>query len=221
MSFTEIKLKTILKEIRAKENGPAVDAMENMGMKYNKNFGVSLFDLKIIAKKYHPNSKLANTLRNKNIRETRILAEMIEDVNSVTESEADSIVNNINTIELAEQTSINLLEKLTFADKKVIEWINSENDFVVTTGFILLSRIALINKEKQDDYFISFLNTAIICSDKESIFVRKSVARALRQTALRNDSLKKAVLDCCETISKKESQLAKLVVEEVVPLINF
>jgi len=221
MQNTEINIKTILKEIRARENGPAVDAMERMGMKYNRNFGVAISDLKTIANKYKPNHELAKTLRNKDIRETRLLAEIIEDANLVSEKDVENIVFNIDTIELAEQTCINLLEKLDFAEEKAIEWIKSEKEFVITTAFILISRIALLKKDKTDNYFIEILPFAEKQSENNSIFVRKAISRALRQIALKNRSLKSDVLLTCENIKNKNSQLANIIIEEVVPLINF
>jgi 3-methyladenine DNA glycosylase AlkD len=221
MLNTEINIKTILKEIRARENGPAVDAMKRMGMNYKNNFGVALSDLKIIANKYKPNHKLANTLRNKNIRETRILSLMIEDINIISEIDIDNIINSINTIELAEQTVINLLEKLKINNNKITDWLNSDKEFVITTVFILLSRIALIDKEKDNTFFASFLSYTEKHSENKSIFVRKATARALRQIALRNETLKIKVLETCKIIENKKSQLANIVIEEVVHLINF
>lgn len=216
-----VNIKTILKEIRSRENGPAIDAMERMGMKYNRNFGVALSDLKIIANKFKPNHELAKTLRNKDIRETRILAEMIEDENIISENEVDTIVKKINTIELAEQTVINLFEKLSFANKKAIEWIKSDKEFIITTGFILISRIALLNKNIEDIYFSDILKYAEKNSEHSSIFVRKAIARALRQIALRNEKLKSDILEVCNIIKNKKSELSNIIFEEVVPLINY
>jgi len=221
MKHPEHNIKSILKEIRARENGPAVDAMENMGMKYNRNFGVALSDLKIIANKYKPNHHFAKVLRNKDIRETRLLAEMIEDPKFVSQEDAERIVLKIDTIELAEQTCLNLFEKLPFADLKAINWINSEKEFVITCGFILFSRIALIKKDKNDVFFEDIFLISEKQSLNKSVFVRKAVARALRQVALRNSILKIKVLQTCENIKKTKSVLANLVVEEVVPLIDF
>ncbi len=221
MDKIENTLKIILKEIRAKENGPAVDTMDRMGMKYNKNFGVTLFDLKIIADKYKPNHKLAQTLRNKNIRETRILAEMIEDDVFVTEELANKIVSNINTIELAEQTCKNLFKNLKFANNLALKWIKSNKEFIITSGFILISLIIPTEKLKDKIFFENFLKASIYNSTNDSIFIRKAVARALRQTALKSNNLKKMVLETCEIIKEKKSPFANLVFEEVVPLINY
>ena len=221
MDNSEITIKTILKEIRAKENGQAMDAMDRMGLKYNRNFGVGLFDLKLIAEKYKPNHELAQTLRNKDIRETRILAEMIEDPKIVSEDLADIIVSAIDTNELAEQSCLNLFEKLDFADKKADEWIHSKHEYTIVCGFILFSRIALNDKQRDDSFFKSPIILSEDLANNKSIFIRKAIARALRQIALKNDNLKKEVLQITDKIKENQSEYSKLVIEEVVPLIDY
>ncbi len=221
MNNSGITIKTILKEIRAKENGPAVDAMDRMGLKYNRNFGVGLFDLKLIAEKYRPNHELAQILRNKDIRETRILAEMIEDPKMVSDELADEIVSQIDTNELAEQGCLNLFEKLDFADKKADEWIHSEQEYTIVCGFILFSRIALNDKQRDDSFFKNPITVSENLANNKSIFIRKAIARALRQIALRNDNLKKQVLYITGKIKDNQTEYSKLVIEEVVPLIDY
>jgi len=217
----DFSIKVILKEIRANENGPAVDAMERMGLKYNRNFGVSIADLKKIATKYKPNHKLAEVLRQKDIRETRLLAEMIEDPDLISEERVDYIVSKIDTNELAEQTCLNLFEKTEFGDMKAKQWIFSEKEYIVVCGFILFSRIALTDKNKQDDFFLTAINISEVSANNKSIFVRKAVARALRQIALRNNNLKNEVLNITDKIKTQNNEYSKLVIEEVVPLIDY
>lgn len=221
MKKSEISYNEILKQIKIYENGPAVDAMERMGLKYEKNFGVSISNLKKIAGKYKPNSEIANLLRKKNIRETGILAEMIEDENNISAEQTDKIVQNIDTIEIVEQTCINLLEKVENCRFKAIDWVKSDKEFVKTTGYILYSRLAQIDKNSGNDFFESFLSYAIKDSEDKSIHVRKSVAKALRYTALRNDRLKVKVLSTAEKIKSNNSRISDIVYEEVVPLLNY
>ena len=59
------------------------------------------------------------------------------------EKDVDLIVSGIYTNELAEQSCINLFEEIDFIDKKAFEWLQSEEEFTIVSGFILFSRIAL------------------------------------------------------------------------------
>lgn len=221
MKSPEIKLKTILKEIRLYENGPAVDGMERLGLMYHKNFGVSLINLKKIAEKYYPNHELAKLLREKDFRETKILSLMIDNSEKITNEDLKQIIQQIVTQELAEQTVINVLEKNKKYYVKAEELIHSDKEFEIATGFVFYSRIALINKNTPDVFFENFFERGIELSNNDSNNIRKSIARAFRQTALRNDNLKKKVLNIMLLIKDKKTKEADLIYEEVVPLINF
>ncbi len=221
MISPEITLKNILNEIRLYESGPTVDGMKRLGLNYHKNFGVSLINLKKIAKKYNPNHKLAELLRTKNFRETIILSLMIDDIEFLNNKNIYNITKQIKTQETAEQIVLNILEK----DKKFYdnasEMIHSDNEFEISTGFILYARIALIDKERENSFFENFFSQGIKLSEHNSLSIRKSIARAFRQTALRNNQLKNTVLEQMQKIKNLNDKNADLVYEEVVPLIDY
>ncbi len=221
MNSPEIKLKQILKEIRLYESGPTIDGMKRLGINYHKNFGVSLINLKKIAEKYKPNHQLAELLRTKNFRETLILSFMIEDTEKLTIPEINLIIGLIKNQELAEQFVINILEKNTKFCSLAEKLIFSENEFEISAGFIFYARTALTDTEKQDSFFENFFLQGIKYSVHDSISIRKSVARAFRQTALRNEILKNKVLETMKRIKEKKNLNADLVYEEVVPLIDY
>ena len=166
MNSPEIKLNTILKEIRTYESGPSVDGMKRLGLNYHKNFGVNLINLKKIAGQYHPNHELAKLLRTKNFRETKILSLMIDDYTVLDKNRIKDIIHIIDSQELTEQLILNILEK----DKKfyplALKVINSEKEFKITAGFVLYARIATINSDLNDDFFehslIAVLNYPIM-----------------------------------------------------------
>ncbi|MCD6556326.1 MAG: DNA alkylation repair protein [Bacteroidales bacterium] len=221
MNSPEIKLNTILKEIRTYESGPSVDGMKRLGLNYHKNFGVSLINLKKIAGKYYPNHELAKLLRTKNFRETKILSLMIDDYNLLDENRIKDIMHIIDTQELTEQFILNILEKDEKFYPLALKFINSEKEFKITAGFVLYARIATINSDLNDDFFEHFFNRGIELSDNDNLNIRKSIARAFRQTALRNSDLKKKVLLKMIEIKNRKSKLADLIYEEVVPLIDY
>ena len=221
MNSPENNLKTILKEIRTFESGPTVDGMQRLGLNYHKNFGVSLINLKKIAEKYKPNHKLAELLRTKKFRETLILSLMIEDGVILDEKSISNIFSIINTQELAEQFVINILEKDQKFYPLASQLIYSEKEFEISTGFILYSRIATTDSEIENIFFEDFFKLGVKLSDNKSLYIRKSIARAFRQTALRNKDLKQKVLSKMTEIKKIKSQYTDFVYEEVVPLIDY
>ena len=221
MTKPEKLYKEIAKKIRLYESGPAVDSMERMGLKYPKNHGVSILHLRQIAQNYKSNSQLAAHLRQRSIREMRILAEMIENPKTVTPELAENIVKSIDTGELAEQHSMNLFAKLDFAFEKASEWIQTDQTFIITTGFIVYQRLAMQKKDIDDILFEQFFPFAEKHSENKSIHVRKAIARALRQAGMRNENLKLKVINITKIIQQKESNLTNIIGEEVIPLLEI
>ena len=220
MTNLEQKYKDIAKKIKLYESGPAVDSMGRLGLKYSKNHGVSIIFLREIAIAYKDDSVLAAHLRESNIREMRILAEMIEKPETLTVELAEYIVSKTETAELAEQVCMNLFDKMPFAFEKAEEWIKSENEITATVGFILFSRLALKYKNVSEEKFTVFFPVGVKKSISTNIHLRKAISRAFRQTGFISDSLKNMVIFEVEKIRDLNNLNAMIVVEEVIPLLS-
>lgn len=215
------KINQILKEIRTNENGSASVAMTEMGLQYKKNHGVGIASLTEIAKKYTGDSKLAKELRSIDIRETKLLGIMIEDPEKIDSEEINIIVQNISNIELAEQTCIQLLEKIPYCAENCLNMVQSNDLFTKITGYILFSRIALDKTKFDNSYFLSLTENAPNDFEHEHYHVRISLSRALRNIAFRNEILKKAVLEKVEKLKYSKKLITKIIYEETAALINY
>ena len=129
----------MLRELRVEMNGAVVGAMEDRGLKYPLNYGVSLPTIRNIAKKYSPNHKLAKLLFQQQIRELQLAAIYVADPNSI-EVEASSfwskgVVNS----ELAESVGSALIGRSVNCQELVDLWIDSDSVTVVYSALIALS----------------------------------------------------------------------------------
>ena len=215
------EINLILKEIKVNENGPAAEAMQRLGLNYKKNHGVSISNLKQIAEKYKPNRELAAELRLINIRETVILAEMIEDPQRISLNEIEKIVNKIQNIEHAEQTVLNLLQYADECRNICVKWTTSEKPYVKVTAYILFSILANKKENIPDAFFETIITRSQSDFENENLHVRNSIARALRNIALRNEHLKRKVLEKTDQINKNKTERNALIYEESVPLLDY
>jgi len=214
-------IKNLLQEIKIKENGPVSDSMSRMGLIYKKNHGVSIQELKDLAKKYEADTDLAANLREMNIRETMILGIFLEDRNNITDEKIEHIVQNIPNIEIAEQTCMNLLENIPTCFNKAYNWVQSESEFVKVTAYILYSRLALKNINLENSFFEKLINFSSSDFENKHYHVRMSLSRALRNIALRNHILKGKVLNQVEKIKHNKSEFSSLIYEEVAELLKY
>ena len=153
---TETQFQQLLKTMKLRQSGAVSDAMKKSGVQYKMNFGVSLLDLREIAKMVEPNHLLALKLWNKQWRETMILATLLDVPQEVTEEQMDFWTKSFEHTEIAEQASTNLWVKSKFAFIKALEWCRGKKHIVRFTGVHLMGRLALTDKKAIDEMFEPF-----------------------------------------------------------------
>ena len=102
------RLKDIKTQLRLSMNGAVSQSMREKGLLYKLNFGVELPRIKMIAEGYEKNHDLAQALWKENIRECKIMAAMLQPIDTFYPEIADIWVEDIQNIEIAELTCMNL-----------------------------------------------------------------------------------------------------------------
>jgi 3-methyladenine DNA glycosylase AlkD len=213
-------LQEILKEIKRNQNGPVSEAMTRMGLIYEQNYGISIVKLKEIAQTYGTNRQTAKELANMNIRETKILAYMINEPDKLNREDIKQIFLSIENHELAEQACTQLLDKTDIPEKELINFLKSDKEFTVTAVYILYARYAQFKTGYENEFFESCLNSVNHHISSDSIHIQKAMARALRTIALRNEYLKEKVIGILNTLNDEPNQSIKLITTEVLPYLD-
>ncbi|MGC9353357.1 MAG: DNA alkylation repair protein, partial [Mariniphaga sp.] len=86
---TEKEYQQLLRQIKLRKNGEISTSMKRQGIEYKQNWGVSVVELRDLAKNYKPDHLLALKLWNKHWRETMILATLLDAPEKVTEEQMD------------------------------------------------------------------------------------------------------------------------------------
>jgi len=174
----------IRRKIRLSMNGIVSEKMTASGIIYKKNYGVTIPRIKEIAQTYIPNHDLAQRLWLLQIRETMIMATLLEPVDKFTPELAQEWVESFHQIEIIEQACMNLFCKLPFATTLATRWIYSEKVWIQITGCILAARIPI--KFNQDE-IIEFVKKTINLSTTEEMHLYKSIALCLSRFCRRNN----------------------------------
>ena len=98
------QLKDIKTQLRLSMNGVVSQSMREKGLDYKLNFGVELPRIKSIAAAYEKSHDLAQALWKENIRECKILAGLLQPIDTFFPEIADIWVEDIRNIEIAELT---------------------------------------------------------------------------------------------------------------------
>jgi len=211
-----MKYNNILEKLKSLSNARAIEGMAKYGITPEKTYGVSIPNLRRIAKEIGTDHELAQQLWASGIRETRILASMIDDPDGVTEEQMESWVKDFNYWEICDQCCQNLFEKTKFAYQKAIEWSSNDKEFIKRAGFVLMARLAVKDKRADDRQFEEFLQAVKREASDNRNFVKKAVNWVLRQIGKRNLNLNKKALETAKEIQKIDSKSAKWVASDAI-----
>jgi hypothetical protein len=192
---TEQQFQLLLKVIKSRKNGEVSDTMNQKGINYKLNWGVSLIELRQIAKEVKTDHILALKLWNKQWRETLILATLLDEPDKVTEEQMDFWTKTVENTEIAEQASTNLWVKSKFAYIKALEWCRGKKHLVHFTGIHLVGRLAITDKKGIDEMFDPFFEEFVTLSKDPKLYTvlyRTLIALGTRSKYLNENTLELA-----------------------------
>jgi 3-methyladenine DNA glycosylase AlkD len=180
-------LSTIKRELHANMNGVASAAMRQTD-DYRVNFGVELPRLQGIAKEFGKDHQLAQALWKESVRECRILAAMIQPVDTFCPEIADIWVESIRTAEIAQTISLLLFKDLPYASDKAFQWIASDNEIQQICGFSTICHLIRKN-ELQERSVDELKDQAEAAMNSSNLSLRKLANNVLASLSERYGSV--------------------------------
>lgn len=189
----------ILKKLKSMADPKNVAGMARFGITPNKALGVSIYDLRPLAKKIGKNHSLALKLWSSGIHEARILASYVDEPEKVSEEQLERWVKDFDSWDVVDQVS-ELIAKTPHVFKKIKAWSSREEEFVKRTAFALMAEIAWHDKTMADKKFEQFFDLIKKAVTDERNYVRKAVNWALRNIGKRNKFLNKRAIQVAKEI---------------------
>ncbi len=209
-------MKDVLDKLQSKAKPEQLKGMAKYGMTVEQRLGVSVPDMRKLAKEIGRDHKLALDLWRTGIAEARIVAAMIDDPAKLTEEQLEDWVKDINSWDVCDQVCMNLFEKNHLAWKKIVDWSEREEEFVKRTAFSLIACLAWHDKKAGDDKFIELLPVIIRGATDERNFVKKAVNWALRNIGKRNLHLNEVAINTAKEIQRLDSKAARWVASDAI-----
>jgi 3-methyladenine DNA glycosylase AlkD len=209
-------VKDVLDKLQSKAKPEQLKGMTKYGMTVEQRLGVSVPDMKKLAKEIGRDHKLALDLWRTGIAEARIIAGMVGDPAKLTEEQMEDWVKGINSWDVCDQVCMNLFEKNQLAWKKIVDWSEREEEFVKRTAFSLIACLAWHDKKASDEKFIELLPVIIRGATDERNFVKKAVNWALRNIGKRNLNLNEAAINTAREIQRLDSKAARWIAADAI-----
>ena len=207
---------TILNKLKSLANPENAKGMARFGIKPKNAYGISIPNIRKIARETGKNHELAKELWASGIHEAKILASMIDDSLLVTAKQMDKWIRDFDSWDVCDEVCLNLFVKIPCAYEKAMEWTMRKKEFEKRAGFALMATLAWRDKNAENKKFLSFLPLIEKMATDERNYVKKAVNWALRQIGKRNKILKKEAVKTAKKIQKINSKSAKWIANDAI-----
>jgi len=206
----------ILDELKKKARPDQVEGMAGYGMSAEKRMGVSVPEMRKLAKRAGENHELALKLWKTGIPEAQIVAALIGEPDKLTEGQMEEWVKDFDSWDVCDQVCMNLFDKSSLALKKIRDWSEREEEFVKRAAFALIACLAWHDKQASDQTFVDLFPLIKKAATDERNYVKKAVNWALRHIGKRNRRLNKAAIGLAHEIRQIDSKASRWIASDAI-----
>lgn len=201
----------VLQRIRGLENPKAVAEMVRAGIQTRKAYGLSISQVRKLAKELGRDHRLAQELWATGVHDARILAALIDEPDKVSERQMDRWARDFDNWIIGDTCCEDLFWNTPYAYRRALAWVQRPQEFVKRAGFTLMAEMALHDKKADDARFVSLLRVIRQHATDERVHVKKAVSSALKQIGARNARLRAAAHKVVEELRSATSPASRWV----------
>lgn len=175
----QARVQEIKRSFRLVMDGATASSMREKGLNYKLNWGASMVMLRQMAEEIGQDYDLAIALWKENIRECKMLATMLMPADKMLPEVADLWMEQITTIEVAEQAAFNLYQHLPFAADMAFRYIATDAPLYQLTGFHILSRLFMNKLEPNERGINEVIDQAMAALHGDNLTVKKAAMQCL------------------------------------------
>lgn len=187
------------------------EMLPRYGIDAPKSFGVSVANIRKLAKIVGRNHEFALALWETGWYEARMLASLVDEPERVTPAQMDKWCRDFDNWGICDTVCFHLFDRSPHAYRKVERWVKRRDEFVRRGAFALMASLALHDKSATDDKFIKWFPLIEEAANDERNFVKKGVSWALRAIGKRNAKLKAAAITLAERLATSQQRSARWV----------
>lgn len=206
----------VVETIRGMGDPKNVEGMRRYGIGGADVAGVSVTELRKLAKTLGRDHGLALELWASGLHEARILASMVDDPTMVTRPQMEDWVGGFDSWDVCDQCCQNLFDKVEGALDVSREWIGHEDEFVKRAGFVLMATTAVHDKSMTDANFWELFPLIEQGAADDRNYVKKGVSWALRQIGKRNSALHAAALEVGRSMATSPDKSTRWVGKDAI-----
>jgi 3-methyladenine DNA glycosylase AlkD len=190
----------VLARLRGLADASRLAGMARYGIGTDSALGVTVAELRDVAKELGRDHDLAGELWETGVHEARILASLVDVPALVDDDQFERWAAGFASWDLCDQVCQNLFRQAPPAWRKAVEWTARSEPFVKRAGFALMAGLAVADKQSDDHRFAALLEPLAAGADDDRPLVRKGAGWALRQIGKRSAELNLLAIETAERL---------------------
>jgi 3-methyladenine DNA glycosylase AlkD len=183
--------------------------MARYGIPSENASGISVADIRRLAKQLGRDHALALALWQTGSYEARMLTAFIDEPDRITPAQMDRWCRDFDSWAICDALCFHLFDKTPHAWKKIAKWSDARPEFVKRAAFALIASVALHDKEASDKPFLDSLPIIERAATDDRNFVKKAVSWALRGIGKRNPVLHAAAVGLARRLAAAPDTAAR------------
>jgi len=193
-----------------------LEGMARFGIRTDSAVGVTLTELRRLARGLRPDHELAAALWASGIHEARILASLVDDPALVSQAQMNAWVADLDSWDVCDGVCGNLFDRTPFALDKAVEWSTREPEFEKRAAFAVMACAAVHRRDLPDAAFGALLPLIREGASDDRNYVKKAVSWALRQIGKRSAQLNVRATRTAEQIERIDARSARWIARDAL-----
>ena len=210
------KAASVLAELHRLANPANVAGMARFGIVGKNLLGISMVQLRALAKQSGRDHALAEALWSSGLFEARILAALVAEPAKVTRRQANAWAKDFENWADCDGVCLHLFRKTPFAHELAVAWSHHREELIKRAGFTMMATLAVHDKAADDEIFRGYLLRVQEASNDDRHNVKKGVNWALRQIGKRNRVLNRDAIRMAMVIRKQDSRAARWIASDAL-----
>jgi 3-methyladenine DNA glycosylase AlkD len=210
-----VDVRGVVAELRRRADPTRKPGMARVGIDVSHALGVSVPDIRAVAKRCGIDHELARALWRTGIHEARILATLLADPEATGEEDMESWAADLSSWDVCDFAA-DLFGRTTAGIAKIPAWSRRSERYVKRCAFSMIARRAVSAKSAPDSEFLGYLPVIRRGAADPRNEVKKGVSWALRQIGKRNRALHAAAVEEAERILELATPSARWIARDVL-----
>ena len=205
----------VVEALRRRADAARLPGMARVGIETSRALGVSVPEIRTIAKRAGTDQRLATELWASEIHEARMVAALVVDPATVTFRAMSAWAADLDSWDLTDMLA-DTFARTPHADRAIQTWSRSRHGFTKRCAFAMLARLAVDRPGHPDATYLGYLPLIRAQATDDRNEVKKAVNWALRQIGKRNRSLREAAIDEADALLDLDDRTARWIARDAL-----